>query len=574
MRAPRSFAGRRVAAAVTLFALIATSSAVGAGGPAPGPRMVAEWEPALGTLIRWPLGLPFDVVRELARDDLLYTLVSGPTAESQARSTFAAEGIDLANVVFIHASIYSMWTRDWGPQAVCDAQGALGYADPWFAGYPWVGGCYLAAAVASQPLPERSGRGYEQDDAIPAVVAAFLGVPHHPLQAYLTGGNIMTDGLGLAWSTEQMVAENAAHMNLDTFLQRVGVATGVSDYRFVISPEVYGIQHIDCYAKLLDEETVLVKQVPADHWEHACCEYLAGQFAAALTCYGRPYRVLRIWCPPYSGNHVAAYTNSLILNRKVLVPLFGLASDAAALQSYRDALPGYDVHGFFWGSWYSYDALHCRTMGIFDPGMLRLLHARVEPLVPAGQDHEIRVYLEVRSGEPLVPGAQLVRWRLAGDTSWQDVTLTASGADSLVAAIPAQAPGAVVEYHVTAADQSGRSAALPRGAPEGFYSFAVDAAAAAPPALPVTRLLARPNPFNPRAELVMELAAAAVVRLQVFDARGRLVAHVHEGRLPAGRHIAVWDGTSDCGRAAPGGVYLARLESDGVTVVRKLVLAP
>ena len=35
-------------------------------------RVVAEWEPAIGTMIRWPLGIPSDLVVELASDDILY----------------------------------------------------------------------------------------------------------------------------------------------------------------------------------------------------------------------------------------------------------------------------------------------------------------------------------------------------------------------------------------------------------------------------------------------------------------------------------------------------------------------
>ena len=44
-------------------------------GQIPNSRLVAEWEPALGTLIRWPLGIPSDLVVELASDDFLYVLV-------------------------------------------------------------------------------------------------------------------------------------------------------------------------------------------------------------------------------------------------------------------------------------------------------------------------------------------------------------------------------------------------------------------------------------------------------------------------------------------------------------------
>ena len=54
-------------------------------------------------------------------------------------------------------------------------------------------------------------------------------------------------------------------------------------------------------------------------------------------CYGRPYKIVRVFCPTHRRNGVAAYTNCVILNKKVLVPTFSISGDAAALQIYRDA---------------------------------------------------------------------------------------------------------------------------------------------------------------------------------------------------------------------------------------------
>ena len=86
----------------------------------------------------------------------------------------------------------------------------------------------------------------------------------------------------------------------------------------------------------------------------------------------KPYRIIRIDCPPYDGYNIAAYTNSLILNQKVFVPLFNIPGDAQALETFEAALPGYEVIGFPWGSWYYYDALHCRTRAIFDRADARM----------------------------------------------------------------------------------------------------------------------------------------------------------------------------------------------------------
>jgi len=94
------------------------------------------------------------------------------------------------------------------------------------------------------------------------------------------------------------------------------------------------------------------------------------------------------------------------------------------------------------------------------------------------------------------------------------------------------------------------------------------------------RLTVAPNPFNPRAEVSFALPAADRVRLEIFDARGRLVRQLLDGNLPAGAHTVTWDGLDDAGRVAASGVYRARLatakgESRGasLTMVRRHLTA-
>ena len=106
----------------------------------PDRRIVAEWEPTLGTMIRWPLGIPSDLVIELASEDLLYVLVETNYQQNQATSSFNDWDINLDSVVFINTETYSHWTRDYGPQF------AIGN-DYWrvvnqqFDGYPVEFGC-------------------------------------------------------------------------------------------------------------------------------------------------------------------------------------------------------------------------------------------------------------------------------------------------------------------------------------------------------------------------------------------------------------------------------------------------
>jgi len=566
-------ARRAILLAALALILAAGQCAAGHRTPPASPaRMVAEWEPASGTLIRWPLGFPMELAVELADDDTLYTLVEGQSGENQAKSAFQSAGIDMGMVRFIRTDTYSMWTRDWGPQCVFGSDGAMGIVDPWFDGYPWVPGCSSRGGgtepAAAAPRP--AARGYEDDDVINADVAAELGLPLHELPAYCTGGNIMTDGRGRAFSTEQMLDENAPWMSSATFFARAEDYLGITDYQILPNPEVYGIQHIDCYAKLLDEETVLVKEVPTSHPEYHCIENLVDAFQAMTSCYGRPYEIVRIWCAPYSGDDVAAYTNSLILNGKVLVPTFGIAADADAIATYENAMPGYEVIGIDYASWYSYDALHCRTMGIFDPGMLRLTHARLDDVVPAAASHDVTVVARPMSGAGLVPDAQLVKWRLEGETSWSEEPLLSIRGDMLVGAIPGQTPGDIVEYYVSASDSSGRTESLPRTAPQGFYTYQVDPSTDVEGGPPEAELglLASTSPLSSSTSLSFTAPSAVRARCTVHDVGGRLVATLLEGDVPAGPHEIVW---------APGpelatGVYFVRLALGGEVATTKLVV--
>ncbi|HET6463762.1 MAG TPA: kelch repeat-containing protein, partial [Candidatus Krumholzibacteria bacterium] len=79
--------------------------------------------------------------------------------------------------------------------------------------------------------------------------------------------------------------------------------------------------------------------------------------------------------------------------------------------------------------------------------------------------------------------------------------------------------------------------------------------------------LAYPNPFNPATTISYVLPAPAVVRLEVFDVRGQLVATPVDGvRQGAGEHTLQYRSN------APSGVYFVRLSAGRETTTRKIVL--
>jgi len=93
----------------------------------------------------------------------------------------------------------------------------------------------------------------------------------------------------------------------------------------------------------------------------------------------------------------------------------------------------------------------------------------------------------------------------------------------------------------------------------------------APAAAAGLALSARPNPFNPRTTLRLELPAAGPVQLAIFDAAGRRVRDLVTGDLPAGVQEVVWDGGDESGRRVASGTYYARLVAAGRSSVGPLV---
>lgn len=84
--------------------------------------------------------------------------------------------------------------------------------------------------------------------------------------------------------------------------------------------------------------------------------------------------------------------------------------------------------------------------------------------------------------------------------------------------------------------------------------------------------IAYPNPFNPSTRIAFRVAADGPVHLAVHDVTGRLVRTLVATTMSAGEYTVVWDGNDTVGRRAASGVYFYRLEADGYSATRKMVM--
>lgn len=81
-----------------------------------------------------------------------------------------------------------------------------------------------------------------------------------------------------------------------------------------------------------------------------------------------------------------------------------------------------------------------------------------------------------------------------------------------------------------------------------------------------------PNPFNPSTALSVYLPSHAQVLVRIYDALGRQVKTLANGSMTAGEHKLGWDATDDSGNQVPAGIYLARVEAQGLTKTVKMLL--
>ena len=84
----------------------------------------------------------------------------------------------------------------------------------------------------------------------------------------------------------------------------------------------------------------------------------------------------------------------------------------------------------------------------------------------------------------------------------------------------------------------------------------------------------RPNPFWPQTGIEFELGRAGPVELSVYSVDGRLIRTLVSDRREIGRHTVIWDGRTDAGARAPGGIYFYQLIAPGIEESQRMILLP
>lgn len=464
-------------------------------------RIAAEWEPAIGTIIAWPLDIPHNLVIELAKDGKLFTMVPNQEQKAEAIEWYTKWNIDLTNIEFIIApqGLDSWWLRDWGPFAVFNQKGEMQLADGEYELATPVSGpsCNEPLQLLYTKKNEITGeteiiRTLEEDNA-PDSIGKHINASMIKLPIPFTGGNIFTDGRGNGISTCIILNENKFIGNTDSvFFAETKTKLGINNYTIISNFEESGIQHIDCYLKMLDEDRLFVMLPPADHAAFNEYNRIANEELSKMTnAYGRPYEILRLNTYRYDGEELAAYSNSLIINKTIYMPMFGIPEDSLALAQWEAAMPGYTVKGFIYDvytepkldvrvisrrasghGWNGGDALHCRTRAMWDKEMLYISVNRFAKEISIDTENKLEVNIIDYSNKGLYADKLFVNYREKGSDKWNKIALEQSEKDFyFVANLPKLEAGKTFEYYVSAASASGKTETMPRTAPVGLYTF-------------------------------------------------------------------------------------------------------
>jgi hypothetical protein len=74
------------------------------------------------------------------------------------------------------------------------------------------------------------------------------------------------------------------------------------------------------------------------------------------------------------------------------------------------------------------------------------------------------------------------------------------------------------------------------------------------------------------ATMSLMLPRKSLAKLVLWNVAGRRVLSLHDGLLPSGVHTFQWQGNDERGKRVASGMYFARLEADGQTYTKKIVL--
>ncbi len=509
-------------------------------------RNIAEWERNQGVIVAYPdsygFGIPVSLIKELANVTHVYIIYTNSSDLSDIEYELLTGGVNTDNVSYHNLPEDTYWTRDFSP---------------WFIQYgetPKVG---IVNFEYNRPRPD--------DNNIPVEFGNLLNLNVFGMDVVQTGGNYMCDGMHKAASTELVYTENdisneEVHQKMEDYL-------GITDYIIATDPMDDYIFHIDCWAKFLDVDKVLVAKVAQSDPRYDDYEAAADYFANQTSSYGNPYQVYRVYAPDGQP-----YTNSLIMNGHVFIPVpsSSFFNDASewnddAVATYQAAMPGYQIHAVentSAPSWQSTDALHCRTHEIPDIEMLYINHTALYGTHNLQDNYTITADIISYGENALISDSLNVYYRV-NNGNWQAVNMTNTTGNTYTANIPAQASGSEIEYIIRAGDVSGRNESHPFIGFSDPHKFSISNVSFVETQESIVSVF--PNPTTDKLNIALHYLNTEDATLEVIDINGRICQSLELSNI--GNYKLLSINTSELKK----GTYIIRIHSSSKVLHQKFI---
>ena len=532
-------------------------------------RTAAEWEEVQALVITWTNqfnNIQKQIV-DAAQEEC--TVIIHCSDSNAVKSYLNGQGVPSFNIDYIEAPFNSIWIRDYGANTC--------YAN-------MVEDIFLTDWIYNRPRPS--------DDALPDAYGAHLGIDVYstaanPNKVMSTGGNWMSDGAGIAFSSELLLDENDGtgdygslsypnhtEAELDAIFQSW---MGIDEYIKMTVLPYDDIHHIDMHMKLLDEETLLIGEYPQGLSDgpqiEANIQYVLSNFN---TKFGTPFKVIRIPQPSATnGNfppqaYYRTYTNLTFVNKTILVPTYRQEYDTTGLRILEESLPGYtivpiDIDNSGQNLISNGGGIHCitHTVGVNEP--LYITHKKLENTSDTQNDYNASATILHRDG---IASASL--WYKTNLTeSYIELPMTNNNGDQWSTDIPAQPLGTTVYYYIQGNAANGKQGVHPFPAPEGYHKFDVMDAGTSNLAegeyLELKKIY--PNPAKAITVIPVVCNNAQNIEITLFDLKGSAVKEIFKGAISAGEKNFFIDASQ-----YPSGIYQVVISTDTFEQKQKLVI--
>ena len=341
--------------------------------------MPAEWHPHVATWLTWPTDpetwpdrveqverIYLEMIAALAPHETVNLLVDDAETEHAVRSRCNFSRAE--SVRFHQIPTVDSWMRDYGPNFLVSRDGSEGAFNDWI---------FNAWGDKYEAL--------KQDDRIPRLLEPILRLSRFEPGIVLEGGAIDVNGNGCVLTTEQCLLNpnrnpQLSRSEIELYLENyLGVVKVLWLNEGIVGDDTDG--HIDDIARFVGPSTIVcaVEDDPEDA-NYEILQDNLGRLRSMKDANDRSFEIVTIPMPGVVGGEStatrdldrlpASYANFLIANNVVLLPVFGHANDARAIETlqrvFRDRhVVPINCEPLVWGM----GTIHCLTQQ--QPALIR-----------------------------------------------------------------------------------------------------------------------------------------------------------------------------------------------------------